>query len=270
MPPSGGIPLHGMTVVETYYLAREFLHVQLKGIRLGTDGHAGCVTINSLPSSGQSAPPMIKLDRPVIGLRMLACVLLLAVCHTSHAGGGPVGIDYAWRLDNAGIWTRSYTLDLQYAVLGTAGIGALWLGNDNPLGHAFWQDLDAEAISAVAAQGLKYAFSRARPTQGDNPNLWFQGRGHESFPSGEVTVQAAFVTPIIVDFVRQDPWILALEVLPLYDAIGRMKVHAHWQTDVLAGWVLGTGVGYWTSTLKVPLFVRILPGGVTVGIDKRF
>jgi len=78
------------------------------------------------------------------------------------------------------------------------------------------------------------------------------------------------VTPIIFDYVRQDPWIVALEILPLYDAIGRMKVHAHWQTDVLAGWMLGTGVGYWTSTLKVPLFVRILPGGVTVGIDKHF
>lgn len=212
---------------------------------------------------------MTHRNRPRSGVRVIACLLLLS-WRTGHAGGGPLGIDHELTYDDAGIWTRSYQLDLEYAVLGTSGIGALWLGNDNPLGHAFWQDIDAEAISGVAAQGLKYAFSRARPYQGDNPNLWFQGHGHQSFPSGEVTLQAAFVTPIIFDHVRQDPWIAALEVLPIYDAIGRMKVHAHWQTDTLAGWMLGTGVGYFTSTLKVPLVVRILPGGVSVGIDKHF
>jgi len=48
------------------------------------------------------------------------------------------------------------------------------------------------------------------------------------------------VTPIILDeSARGDRWIWALELLPLYDSIGRLKQHAHWQTDVLAGWVLG-------------------------------
>ena len=197
-----------------------------------------------------------------------ACVWLPLACGCAHAGGGPLGIDYQLRYDDAGIWTRSYQLDLEYAVLGTTGVGALWLGNDDPLGHALWQDIDAEALSSVAAQGLKYAFGRARPSQADNPNLWF-GHG-QSFPSGEVTLQAAFVTPIIFDYVRKDPWIAALELLPIYDAIGRMKVHGHWQSDTIAGWMLGTGAGYWTSTLRVPLSVHILPGGVTIGISKRF
>ena len=198
----------------------------------------------------------------------IACVLLLMAWGCAHAGGGPLGIDYELKYDNAGIWKRSYQMDLQDAAIGTMGIGALWLGNDNALGHAFWQDIDAEAISALAAQGLKYAFGRARPAAGDNPNMWFHSG--QSFPSGEVTLQAAFVTPIIVDYIKQDPWIATLEVLPLYDAIGRMKVHAHWQTDVIGGWLLGMGVGYWTSRLKVPLVVRILPGGLSVGIATRF
>jgi hypothetical protein len=205
-----------------------------------------------------------------VGTRLVACALLLTTCGGAHAGGGPLGIDYELRYDDAGIWKRSYQLDLEYAVLGTTGVGALMLGNDNPLGHAFWQDIDAEAISSIAAEGLKYAFSRARPYQGDNPNLWFQGRGEQSFPSGEVTLQAAFVTPIIFDYVRRDPWIVALEILPIYDAVGRMKVHAHWQSDTIAGWMLGTGIGYWTSTFKVPLLVRLLPGGVSIGLSKRF
>jgi undecaprenyl-diphosphatase len=201
--------------------------------------------------------------------RLIAFVLLLAVCGGAHAGGGPIGIDYEWHYDDAGIWKRSYQTDLEYAVWATAGVGALWLGNDNPLGHTFWQTLDSEVVSSVAATGLKYAFRRLRPYQGDNPNVWFHSGG-QSFPSGEVTLQAAFVTPIIVDYIHQDPWIAALEVLPIYDAIARMKVHGHWQTDVIAGWLLGTGVGYWSTTLKVPLSVRILPGGLTVGLSKRF
>ena len=201
-------------------------------------------------------------------LGMLLFALLLA-CPLARAGGGPLGIDYELRYDDAGIWKRNYQVDLEYAVLGTSVVGALWLGKDNQLGRAFWQDIDAEAISALAAQGLKDAFGRARPTPGDNPNVWFH-HGYQSFPSGEVTMQAAFVTPLILDYVRQDPWIAALEVLPLYDAIGRMKVHSHWQTDTIAGWMLGTGVGYWTSTLKVPLIVRILPRGLAIGISRRF
>ena len=212
---------------------------------------------------------MTDLTRPLLLVRAISCVALLMACGCAQAGGGPLGIDYELRYDDAGIWKRSYQLDLEYAVVATSGIGALWLGNDNALGHAFWQDIDAEAISAVAAQGLKYAFARARPFQGDNPNVWFHS-GDQSFPSGEVTLQAAFVTPIIFDYIKQDPWIATLEVLPLYDAIGRMKVHDHWQTDVIGGWLLGTAVGSWSSTLKVPLVVRILPRGLSVGISTHF
>jgi membrane-associated phospholipid phosphatase len=213
---------------------------------------------------------MIDLDRLLIAMRLIPCVLLTIGCGGAHAGGGPLGIDYELTYDNTGIWKRSYQLDLEYAVLATTGVGALWLGNDNQLGHVFWQGIDAEAISAVAGQGLKYAFSRARPFEGDNPTLWFQRHGYESFPSGEVTLQAAFVTPIIFNYVRRDPWIAALEILPIYDAVGRLKVRDHWQSDVIAGWMLGTGVGYWTSMLKVPLFVRVLPRGVTIGISSHF
>jgi hypothetical protein len=62
----------------------------------------------------------------------------------------------------------------------------------------------------------------------------------------------------------------ALEILPVYDAIARLKSQAHWQTDVIAGWALGTGVGYWATTRAVPLSVQILPGGLSVGFAKRF
>jgi undecaprenyl-diphosphatase len=61
-----------------------------------------------------------------------------------------------------------------------------------------------------------------------------------------------------------------MEILPVYDGIARMKSQAHWQTDIIAGWLLGTGVGYWATTRSIPLSVQLLPGGVSVGISKRF
>lgn len=179
-------------------------------------------------------------------------------------------LDYELPLDQNGIWARKYQTGLENGVIALEVAGSLWLGNDNELGHTFWQTIDASAISGIGATAMKYAFSRARPSQDNDPNAWFKGSGHQSFPSGEVTLQASFVTPFIANDGRQHPWVWALEILPLYDAVARLKSQAHWQTDVLAGWALGTGVGYWSTTRTVPLSVQLLPGGLSVGFSKRF
>jgi hypothetical protein len=97
--------------------------------------------------------------------------------------------------------------------------GALLLGNDAELGHAMFQSLDSSAISSVATQGLKLAFGRARPSQGNDPDWWSQGGCCNSFQSGEVTLQSSFVTPIIVHYRAEQPWVWALEVLPLSPAM---------------------------------------------------
>jgi hypothetical protein len=200
----------------------------------------------------------------------LAACALAASAAGAQAGGGPLGIDHEVALDESGIWSRNVQLALEYSVIATELGGALWLGNDNELGHTFWQTLDASAISAVAAQGMKYAFGRARPNSGLGPDAWFKGRCCQSFPSGEVALQASFVTPFIVNYARRDPWVWALEIFPAYDAVARVKSQAHWQTDVLAGWALGTAVGYVSTTWKTPMFVQILPHGLVVGFSKRF
>jgi undecaprenyl-diphosphatase len=180
------------------------------------------------------------------------------------------GFDHELPLDQNGIWARQYQTGLQNAVIGLEVAGSLWFGNDNELGHTFWQTIDASAVSGIGATALKYAFSRARPSQGNDPNQWFKGRGHQSFPSGEVTLQASFAAPFIANYGRQDPWVWALEILPLYDAFARLKSQAHWQSDVIAGWALGTAVGYWSTTRATPLSVQLLPGGLSVGFSKRF
>lgn len=180
------------------------------------------------------------------------------------------GFDHELALDQSGIWARNYQTGLEYGVVALEVAGSLWLGNDDALGHTFWQTIDASVISGVGAAVVKRATGRPRPYQGDDPNQWLKGSRYQSFPSGEVTLQASFVTPFIANYARQNPWVWALEILPVYDAVARLKSQAHWQTDVIAGWALGTGVGYWSTTRATPISVQILPGGLSVGFSKRF
>jgi undecaprenyl-diphosphatase len=188
----------------------------------------------------------------------------------SHAGGGPLGIDHELPLDQNGLWARSYQTGIEYGAIAVELAGGLWLGNEDPIGHTFWQSIDASTIAGLAATLLKNTTGRPRPEQGNDPNGWFKGSRYQSFPSGEVTLQASVVTPFVANFARENPWVWSLELLPLYDAVARMKSQAHWQTDVIAGYVLGTGVGYWSTTRATPLSVQILPGGLSVGFSKRF
>jgi undecaprenyl-diphosphatase len=197
-------------------------------------------------------------------------LLLLNHPHTARAGDGFLGLDHEIALDQRGIWARKYQTGLEYGVLATAIGGSLLLGNDDELGHTLWQTVDSTAISSLAAEALKLSFSRARPNQGNAPDQWFKGRCCDSFPSGEVTLQASFITPFIANYARDYPWVWSLELLPAYDAIARLKSQEHWQTDVIAGWVLGTAVGYWATTRSTPLSVQILPRGLSVGYYKRF
>jgi undecaprenyl-diphosphatase len=197
-------------------------------------------------------------------------VLLVLVSGSALAAGGPLGIDHEWSLDQRGIWGTGPQAAVEYGVIAIEVGGALWLGNDTEAGHVLWQTLDSSAISIIGAEALKYAFSRARPDQGDNPNKWFQGSCCDSFPSEQVTLQASFVTPIIAHYASRDPWVWALEALPLYDSVARLKSQAHWQSDVIAGWALGSAVGYWSANRKTPILVQVLPHGLTVGFSTRF
>jgi hypothetical protein len=184
------------------------------------------------------------------------------------------GIDHLLDYDNSGIWKRSNQEILEYGAIAVTVGGALWEGGESRLGNTFWQSTDSLLASGILAQVMKVSFSRVRPIDsgpGGNPDLWFKGHGNESFPSGEVTEVSSVITPFVLEYGKEHPAVYALELLPLYDAIARMKLQAHWQTDVLAGFALGTATGWFMhSNPGTPYTLRVMPHGIYVGISKKF
>lgn len=204
--------------------------------------------------------------------RFFLCALLACAGLTSRSAhaGGPFGIDHRIAYDNSGIWARSnQRLLIGGTIVGVIG-GSILLGDEDKLGDTFWRSLDSLAVSGALAQGGKWVFQRERPSQTSDPNQFFKGTRYQSFPSGEVAAIAGAVTPFIVEYGGDHPAVYALELLPLYDAIARVKVRGHWQSDVLVGWAIGTGVGIWASHREHPLILGWLPGGFQVGYMHRF
>ena len=199
-------------------------------------------------------------------------LLLLPKVTACLAGGGPFGLDHEWAYDNSGIWKRSNQEVLEYGLIGAEVVGALWEGGETRFGRTIWQSVDASAASGIVAFAMKYAFSRVRPNASNgDPNLWFKGHGNESFPSGEVTEVSSIVTPLVLEYGPDHPLTYALEALPIYDGIARMKVQAHWQSDVIAGYAIGTTAGWLMHRNQdSPYTLRIMPHGIYVGIGKKF
>jgi len=203
-------------------------------------------------------------------LRGLLLVLLFAATPVCRAG-----IDHLVTYDDSGIWKRSNQEMVEYGLIAVEVGGALWEGGETRLGKTFWTSIDSSVAAGLVAQVMKVAFSRVRPRDSGpppgNPNLWFQGHGNESFPSGEVTEVSSIVTPFVLEYGHDHPWVYALELLPVYDAIARVKVQAHWQTDVLAGFALGTGTAWLIhSSPNSPFILKVMPHGIYVGLKKSF
>jgi acid phosphatase family membrane protein YuiD len=200
-----------------------------------------------------------------------ACCASLLMTSAAQAGSGLLGLDHYVTEDDSGIWARKNQTLLIYTLLVGEAAAGVWEGGDTRFGRTMWKSIDATVLGGVSAEAMKLMFSRSRPNQSSDPNLWFQGSGHESFPSGEVTVVSAIVTPVMLEYGPEHPSVYALELLPVYDAIGRVKVHGHWQSDVIAGLALGTTAGYFMHRRsQTPIVLNLMPHGIYVGLSKRF
>ena len=188
-----------------------------------------------------------------------------------YAGGSAAsGFDHVVPFDESGVWNRNAQKAVLYTLVGGEIVGGLWYGGDDRLGKTFWQSIDSSALGALSAEAMKHIFTRSRPAQTSDPNEWFQGKGHYSFPSGEITTVTSIVTPFIFEYGRDHPATYALALLPAYDAIARVKSQAHWQTDAVASIALGTLTGYLAHEREKPFILGVLPGGFMVGLHARF
>lgn len=207
-------------------------------------------------------------------MRQLTLLGAFLVCSTwvemAVAGCTLSGSDHKLAYDDSGIWKRSNQTALVQGLLAVEVGGAFWEGGETRLGKTYWQSIDSTVISAVSTEALKHGFTRKRPSQSDNPCDFFQGGSYQSFPSGEVSTVTSIVTPFIFEYAQDQPGVYALGLLPLYDGLARMKVQAHWHTDVLAGMAVGTAAGYYAHTREQPLILSLLPHGVSVGIHYRW
>jgi len=193
---------------------------------------------------------------------------LFLVSTAALGGGGPLGIDHNVPQSDTGIWSRSNQFALLYAsIAGTTGL-ALWEGGDTRIGKSAWQSVDSMAAASLIANVAKPVFGRLRPSETNDPDQWRQGG--KSFPSGEVSTIAGIVTPYVFEYRHEYPAVWSLEILPVYDAIARVKSGEHWQTDVLAGFAIGTGTGYWAHGRDNPFILGVLPHGFYAGLKKAF
>jgi undecaprenyl-diphosphatase len=179
-------------------------------------------------------------------------------------------IDQQWNRSEAGAWDpRIYRSLYAATIAADLGLG-LWEGGHTRLGRTLWKTFDAQLVSAGTIELMKRAFARERPRHTGDPCRWFTHRSSSSFPSGEAANAMALVLPVVLEYADEEPLAYGALLLPVYMGVGRVKGQAHWQTDVLAGWLVGGAVGWWAHERDTPLLVEILPDGFSVGIKTRF
>ncbi|HZZ94187.1 MAG TPA: phosphatase PAP2 family protein [Usitatibacter sp.] len=186
-----------------------------------------------------------------------------ADCFWSH-------IDHEVAYSDTGPWKTSTYRALSNALTVANLAGALWEGTESRLGRTMWEAAESQVLTEAVSIPAKPLFGRLRPAQAHDPCQWGHGSQGHSFPSEEAGVAAALVMPYVLEYGSERPWTYALLALPAYVGIGRIKNQAHWQTDVLAGWAIGGGFGWWEHRRDSPLVFSLLPGGAFVGFHRRF
>ncbi len=127
----------------------------------------------------------------------------------------------------------------------TLGTPAIELGTVGSM----WSTEPEEARQLLIALGatqpvvvtLKYLVNRPRPQRQYQPRLW-NTRITPSFPSGHATATAAYVTVLSSQYADSTPLLVSYLLLSGY---AQVYIGNHYLSDILAGWVIGYGIGRW-------------------------
>ena len=101
------------------------------------------------------------------------------------------------------------------------------------------QLLIAMGATQPAVVTLKYLVDRPRPQRRYQPRLW-NTRITPSFPSGHATATAAYVTVLSQQYPGSKPLLISYLFLSGY---AQVYIGNHYLSDILAGWVMGYGIG---------------------------
>jgi hypothetical protein len=133
-------------------------------------------------------------------------------------------------------------------IFGTTGAlyGYGLLADDHRARRIGWEIVESYGIAAVGTHVLKRAVGRHRPYQDDGP-FAFSGfnvsnNGHQSFPSGDVTVAFAFLSVLAAE-ANTVPATVLFYGLGSLTMFQRMNRNQHWFSDALTGAFWGSVVG---------------------------
>lgn len=210
--------------------------------------------------------------RPAAARSLAAAALAAGVAAPgiADAGGGPLGIDRMWSRGEQGLFERDIQWGLFQGLIALSWAGALVEGTETRLGRTWWRSAEAGATALLGAYAAKRAFTRARPSQGGDPDAWFLGGGYQSFPSGEVSLATAVALPFVVEYAPDHPAAWALLAIPAYVSVARVRSQAHWPTDILGAWLIGAGSAWLAVRRDSPLVLSAFGDGAFVGLRYRW
>jgi len=200
----------------------------------------------------------------MINLNINKIILLISLLFGSNINAWE--LDKKVKLNESGIIGAHYDIP-KYSLIAIVGVAA-YEGSESRLGKTSWQALDAGIVSQMVSESVKRIAARNRPREAQSPNEW--GEGGKSFPSGHVSGMTAMVTPYILEYKDDYPLVHLLWAFPVHQMVGRVSAQAHWQSDVIAGALLGVASGYWAHKRETPMLLYFSKDNIYVGLKYKF
>ena len=133
---------------------------------------------------------------------------------------------------------------LPYVGAGLVALVALD-GSDPRRSNTAVTSLESAGVAFALATGMKYAVGRARPEAGLGAKSFKPGSSQDSFPSRHAILAWAVATPMALEY--DSYWGYGAAAVA---SLARVSKREHWMSDVVAGSLLGYGIGriMWESS----------------------
>jgi membrane-associated phospholipid phosphatase len=210
------------------------------------------------------------LDRKFLAIVAIVAAILMLVglagadrplAEWMHASGAENAPAIVWLMNTIEIACGfHYSRWLFGAIVLPIGIAIVLLRRDSTVGRALVVATLVQLATNVVMLAGKNSFGRLRPFQvfaaGDWTHVWFAGG--VSFPSGHLAFFAGFFVPFAASF--RNRWLRAVLMLfPLFFAIARIDVSAHFLSDVAASTLIAALVSLIAAAILARTGARATP-----------